>query len=271
MSQSTKNPAVEEKRVTISNKHGEKLVGVLHDSGSKEIVAVCHGFQSTKDNTNMKKLAKALVKEGISAFRFDFAGNGDSEGTFGYGNYWREADDLHSVVEYFAGKNRVVSVILGHSKGGNVVLLYASKFHDIKTVVNISGRYTPKNGIKERLGDDFLERIKKEGFIDVKDKKGEVLYRVTEESLMDRINTDMHKACQQIDQDCSVLTIHGSADTIVPAGDASEFAKVIPNHKLHIIEGADHGYRSHQTELASTVLEFVKSRLQQQHDKSSTI
>ncbi|CAI0387322.1 unnamed protein product [Linum tenue] len=220
------SPAVEEKRVTISNKHGEKLVGVLHDSGSKEIVAVCHGFQSTKDNTNMKKLAKALVKEGISAFRFDFAGNGDSEGTFGYGNYWREADDLHSVVEYFAGKNRVVSVILGHSKGGNVVLLYASKFHDIKTVVNISGRYTPKNGIKERLGDDFLERIKKEGFIDVKDKKGEVLYRVTEESLMDRINTDMHKACQQIDQDCSVLTIHGSADTIVPAGDASEFAKV---------------------------------------------
>ncbi|CAI0387922.1 unnamed protein product [Linum tenue] len=260
---------VPQNRVIIPNKHGEKLVGLLHDSGSKEIVVLCHGFQSSKDYTAMSNLANALEKEGITAFRFDFAGNGESEGTFAYGNYGREADDLRSVVEHFAGENRVVSVILGHSKGGNVVLLYASKFHDTRNVVNVSGRYDLMRGIEERLGKDFLERIKKEGFIDVKNQAGEVKYRATEEALMDRLNTDMHKACQQIDQDCSVLTIHGSADEIIPVEDALEFAKIIPNHKLHIIEGADHGYSSHQTELASVVLEFIKSRLQLQ-DKSST-
>lgn len=41
----------------------------------------------------------------------------ESEGSFAYGNYWREADDLRAVVEHFSGANRVVSVILGHSKG----------------------------------------------------------------------------------------------------------------------------------------------------------
>ncbi|CAN0915085.1 Putative uncharacterized protein YDL057W [Linum grandiflorum] len=266
MAQSAQSPVVLQKRVIIPNKHGEKLVGLLHDCGSKEVVVLCHGFQSSKDYRTMTNLAVALEKEGISAFRFDFAGNGESEGSFVYGSYKREADDLRSVVEHFGGENRVVNVVLGHSKGGGAVLLYASKYHDIKKVVNISGRYDLKRGIDARLGKDFLERIKKEGFIsiDIKNRAGEVVkFPVTEKDLYDRMNTDMHEACQQIDKNCSVLTIHGSADETVPVEDALEFAKVIPNHKLHIVEGADHGFSSHQPELASLVIEFVKSSLQQ--------
>lgn len=41
----------------------------------------------------------------------------ESEGSFHYGNYWREADDLRAVVQYFCGANRAVGAILGHSKG----------------------------------------------------------------------------------------------------------------------------------------------------------
>lgn len=37
-----------QQRVIIENRHGEKLVGILHDTGSKELVIVCHGFQSSK-------------------------------------------------------------------------------------------------------------------------------------------------------------------------------------------------------------------------------
>ena len=116
-----------------------------------------------------------------------------------------------------------------------MVLLYASKYHDIKTVVNISSRYDLKTGVKERLGEDFMERIKKDGFIDVQKSgnkpsvhfsppftstgyhllisfffdhlrtstsAGNILYRVTEASLMDRLNTNMHEACLQIDKGC---------------------------------------------------------------------
>lgn len=64
-----------------------------------------------------------------------------------------------------------------------------------------------------------------------------------------------------------MLTVHGSADKVIPLEDAHEFAKIIPNHKLHIIEGADHGYSDHQAELASAVLDFIKSCLRQ--DKAS--
>ncbi|KAB2077090.1 hypothetical protein ES319_A06G080000v1 [Gossypium barbadense] len=166
------------------------------------------------------------------------------------------------------GESHVVSAILGHSKGGNVVLLYASKYQDLRIVVNVSGRYDLKRGIAERLGEDFIEIIKKDGHIDVKNKTGGIEYRVTEEALMDRLRTDMLEACLKIDKECRVLTVHGSADEIISIEDALEFAKVIPNHQLHIIEGANHGYTSHQTELASTVVKFIASALEQDKDSS---
>jgi pimeloyl-ACP methyl ester carboxylesterase len=162
--------------------------------------------------------------------------------------------------------NRVVTIILGHSKGGDVVLLYASKYHDIPNVINLSGRYDLKKGIGERLGEDFLERIKQQGYIDVKD--GDSGYRVTEESLMDRLNTDMHEACLKIDKECRVLTVHGSGDETVPVEDAKEFAKIIPNHELQIVEGADHCYTNYQSQLVLTVMEFIKSHCEEKNDKT---
>ncbi|KAI3756042.1 hypothetical protein L1987_55855 [Smallanthus sonchifolius] len=75
---------------------------------------------------------------------------------------------------------------------------------------------------------------------------------------MDRLTTNTSAACQLIPQNCRVLSIHGSADKIVPMEDAMEFAKHILNNKLHIVNGADHEYTCHQNELASIVLGFVK-------------
>lgn len=248
---------ISQEKIVIRNNFGENLVGILHETGSMELVIICHGFRSSKESKTLMSLTDALTKEKICVFRFDFAGNGDSEGTFQYGNYRREVDDLRAVILYFSGQKREVNAIVGHSKGGNVVLLYASMYRDISKVVNISGRFDLGRGIIDRLGKDFMQRIRDDRFINVSDKRGKFMYRVTEESLMDRLSTDMHAACLSIDQNCKVLTVHGSEDEIVPTEDALEFAKYITNHKLHIIEGADHRYASHQFLLARILLEFV--------------
>lgn len=266
MTQSLADRAVQQRRVVIENNHDEKLSGILHETGSKQLVIVCHGFQSSKERIPMVNLAAALEKEGISAFRFDFAGNGESEGSFQYGNYRREAEDLRAVVQHFRRENRVISAVIGHSKGGNVVLLYASKYNDVHAVVNISGRFNLEKGMEGRLGKDFLLRLKQHGYIDVFNRKGKFEYRVTEESLKDRLTTDIHAVCLLIQQECRVLTVHGSMDKFVPAEDALEFAKFIPNHKLHIIEGANHEYTSHQGELTSVVLDFLRENFNAEKD-----
>lgn len=59
-----------------------------------------------------------------------------------------------------------------HIAGGDCVLLYASMYHDIPAVVNISGRYDLKRGIEERFGKNIWERLGKDGYIDVKTKSG---------------------------------------------------------------------------------------------------
>ncbi|KAL3625358.1 hypothetical protein CASFOL_030812 [Castilleja foliolosa] len=283
--------AAMQQKITVQNKRGEKLVGVLHETGSPKLVVLCHGFCSTKEFNIMVNLGAALENEGISSFRFDFSGNGcatylslkvkrfdrivpcrleltcrESEGSFHFGNYSSEAEDLRSVVEYFKGLKRSTVAVIGHSKGGDVVLLYASKYHDIPAVVNISGRYDLKRGLEERLGKDFLEKLKKDGYIDIKNKSGEVDYRVTDESMTERLNTNMHKACLSIDQRCRVFIVHGSADEVIPVEDGHEFAKIIPNNRLQIVEGANHCYTSHQDELVATVLPFIKECVQQCED-----
>ncbi|XP_011627674.1 mycophenolic acid acyl-glucuronide esterase, mitochondrial isoform X3 [Amborella trichopoda] len=257
--------------VIIPNKYNERLVGLLHEAGSKPIVVLCHGFRSSKDDSTIKAITTALTREGISAFHFDFSGNGESDGSFQYGNYWKEVEDLRSVVEYLSGAQRKIIAIVGHSKGGNAVLLYASKYHDVDTVVNVCGRFDLCQGIVGRLGKDFMEKIKNDIFIDVKDRNGKFEYRVTEESLMDRLSTDMHVASPMIDKNCRVLTIHGTKDEIVPVEDALEFDKLIPNHKLHTIEGANHVYSSHGSELASTVVDFIKAGYLPENQQSQEV
>ncbi|KAH1067469.1 hypothetical protein J1N35_032456 [Gossypium stocksii] len=40
--------SVEQRRIVIRNSHGENLVGILRETGSKVLVIICHGFQSKK-------------------------------------------------------------------------------------------------------------------------------------------------------------------------------------------------------------------------------
>ncbi|GJR88981.1 alpha/beta hydrolases superfamily protein [Tanacetum coccineum] len=122
----------------------------------------------------MVNLAIAFANKGISAFRFDFTGNGDSGGSFQYGNNYREVDDLRSVMQCFEQEKRFVTAIIGYSKGGNVVLFYALRFKDVNNVVNISGRFDLRRGIEGHLGKDYLKRMKQYGFIDVANRKGKL-------------------------------------------------------------------------------------------------
>ncbi|KAI3966816.1 hypothetical protein MKX01_006753 [Papaver californicum] len=200
---------IEQQRIIIKNKFGENLVGVLHETGSTQVIILCHGFTSNRESSVKLNVADALTKEGTSVFRFDFSGNGESEGTFEFGNCNKEADDLHSVVLYFSGMKRVIDGILGESKDYVWYLLkysiicsfcisyfnccyiflnkfplrrrygalvYAWKYHDVPIVINVSGCYDMEKGIAELiLGKGFMERIKENGFIDVEDKEGRLV------------------------------------------------------------------------------------------------
>ncbi|KAI5072383.1 hypothetical protein GOP47_0012993 [Adiantum capillus-veneris] len=248
-------------KLSIPNGRGEKLVGILEDTTSSHVIILCHGFRSSKEDGVLSSLSSTFIAMGLSTFRFDFSGSGESEGTFQYGSYWTDAEDLRCVVCYWRAQGRQVDTLVGHSKGGNAVLLYASKYKDVGTLVNISGRFHLKDGIKKRLGENYLQVIESRGFLDVTDKFGKVEYRVTKESLKERLNTDMEAALGCIPINCRVLTVHGSRDETVSCEEARSFDRLISNHTLRILDDAGHYFRKHHQALNLIVGEFVKVSL----------
>ncbi|CAH8366859.1 unnamed protein product [Eruca vesicaria subsp. sativa] len=246
-SEGSSSCAQQQEKIEIQNSHNEKLVGLLHETGSREVVVLCHGFKSDKNNTILKNVAAALEKEGISAFV------SISLVTERVKAVSITVTTITKLMTYTLSSNTSLPRTLSLPP----LLDTVEEYGNIRNVINISGRYDLRKGI--RLGDGYLERIKEQGFIDAKEGKSE--FRVTQESLMERLNTDMHDACLKIEKEVRVLTVHGSGDKVVSVGDAEEFGKIIPNHKLEILKNADHGYTKHQSLLVSTVMEFIKAVL----------
>jgi pimeloyl-ACP methyl ester carboxylesterase len=51
-------------------------------------VILAHGYMSTRNSELLVRLATALARDGgLASLRFDFSGNGESEGRFRYGCY----------------------------------------------------------------------------------------------------------------------------------------------------------------------------------------
>ena len=65
--------SVVQQKVIIPNKYGEKLVGVLHETESSEVVILCHGFRSTKVGVcNLQSGSSFLsISINFSSFQFD--------------------------------------------------------------------------------------------------------------------------------------------------------------------------------------------------------
>ena len=214
------------------------------------------------------ELCDSVLKEvsGISAvFRFDFTGCGQSEGEFDYGGYRKQVADIGSAVAAVRARGYAVHALIGHSMGGNSVLLYAASHpNDIPAIVNINCRYQMTRGLP--FGPDQLTALQQHGFFDWK-PRGTTLdtVRVTQETINERLSLDMDCVRKIASRDESgqyrvrVLTVHGNNDTVVPVQDAHRFAELINNHTLRTLDDCDHNYTTQQAKLMliTTVCEWM--------------
>jgi len=82
--------------------------------------------------------ADYLTKRGIGVLRFDDRGIGKSKGNFAAATSFDFADDVNSAVEYLKGRNDLAGVkigLMGHSEGGIIAPIVASKRNDISFIV----------------------------------------------------------------------------------------------------------------------------------------
>jgi pimeloyl-ACP methyl ester carboxylesterase len=61
-------------------------------------------------------------------------------------------------------------------------------------------------------------------------------------------------------QHSKILTVHGTADSVIPVEDGKGYAELIPNSDLVIVEGADHNFRGkpeHAEQLIQVVVDYM--------------
>ncbi|KAG1674425.1 hypothetical protein FOA52_012952 [Chlamydomonas sp. UWO 241] len=171
--------------------------------------------------------------------------------------------DLQSAVAYARGTlGRMVVAIVGHSKGGDVVLMYGSAFDDVPLVVNIAGRFNMTRGFRERFGEATIAKVEHLGQVKQKvmsDLGQPIEFMLTKHDLAERAGIDMVAVCSKITL-AEVLTVHGSGDTVIPIEDAQAFASAIRQHQLLVVEGADHNFRTpaHAEEAVRKIVAFIE-------------
>ncbi len=230
--------------IELDDSYGNPVQAILsipEKAGS--IAIMSHGFTSHKNSKLYRDLEGPLNCMGIGTVRYDYFGHGPAYGhQKGYGvssntTLSKTSESLKTIVKFVRAQGDYDVGLLGSSFGGLVSLVVASQDPDIKALVLKSSVTEPIRFWRERLGDEKIEKWKKEGIIHV--TQDVIEYDLGLEYWKDVQGYDTLTMARNIS--CPALIIHGEKDACVPISQSYELAKIL-NAEVSVIEGADHSY-----------------------------
>lgn len=248
-----------QEKLYFKNSRGNRLCGILSDptpGKEKPIIILCHGHSSSKETNTFIQLEKILNSNGISDFRFDFYGHGESEGKFEDATISEAVDDVLNAIKFVKQKGYKKIGLVGSSFGGMASLLAASKTNDLYALVLKSPVSDYSGKIITQETKYPIDVWKKQGFIYYTNSKGEKL-RLNYSFFEDAKTVSGYEAAKKIK--IPALIVHGDKDEDVPVEQSRKTAKLIKNCRLEIIEGADHRYTNpeHFENMLKLVSEFI--------------
>lgn len=222
----------------------------------KPVVIFCHGYKGFKDWGAWHLVAEEFAKAGFFFLKFNFSHNGgtvenpidfpDLE-AFSENTYTKELDDVQRVLEelkQYKAADSSQTYIIGHSRGGGLALL-AAELHDniLKTstwagVSDFAARF--------HEGTDAFEQWKKTGITYVENvrTKQQLPHKFSfyEDFAANKEAYTIERAVRETQK--PLLIIQGTEDPAVVMAEAESLNKWAPKAKLHVIEGADHGFQT---------------------------
>lgn len=221
----------------ILNKSNERLsVSInIKNPHSSDLIILCHGTLSSKNSPLISYLDTHL---NTNSLKFDFSGNGDSEGVFNIGGFDKEVEDIQSIVQHCRSIGYNIVALLGHSKAGNTVLLYSNRYNDIPLIITLAARYNMS--ILPKILLKYEEHVYTHGSA-VATMRGKS-YIFTQEGLEERKNMNMAYILSRVQS--SVLVLHGETDDITSFQDSAVIAAALGNRLKDrvLIPECDHNF-----------------------------
>lgn len=241
--------------------HGKHLKPIVTDVFYEEnhqprkIVVFCHGYKGFKDWGAWNLMAEAFAKSGFFFVKFNFSHNGGSVEqpidfpdleAFGNNNYAKELDDLESVLDWILSEEKFKKEInindisiIGHSRGGGIVLLKANEDARVKKVITLAGVSDYKSRFPKK---ENFKNWKEKGVFYVKNgrthQKMPHFFQFYEDFVKNEHRLNIQKATHQLK--IPHLIIHGDKDTSVKIKEAENLHAWNKSSQLEIIENADH-------------------------------
>jgi alpha-beta hydrolase superfamily lysophospholipase len=221
-------------KVNFQNSEGLNLFGALHtpEETTNSAVIISHAFTASKDRKRLVETAEALANNGITAFRIDFGGCGESdEREITIKN---QVDDLKSAISYLKNKGYDRIGLLGESLGGiTSILAYDESISTMVLWAPVTKSKIPTLIQKEEI----KEELNEEGYI-IFHKEGRE-FKIPKEYLEERLNVNTKEILQKIK--CPVLIIHGDADPTLPISDSKEAMQFLSQEsQLEIVKSKEH-------------------------------
>jgi pimeloyl-ACP methyl ester carboxylesterase len=235
-----------EQAITFTDPDGHRTAGVITTppAATDRLVLLCHGFLSNKHSSTNRALTTRLTAQGLATFRFDFFGQGDSEGPFERLTLTTAVRQAAAAVDLVRSKGYRRIGIVGSSFGGLVAILTASQMTATGQPLVSLGLKCPVPDFPEMLrlefGEQGMERWKQQNLVpDV--TGGTEPVRLQYAFYQDCLRYDAYKAAEQITT--PTLIVQGDRDEYVGLHQSQRLYEALAGEKrLEVLAGADHSF-----------------------------
>lgn len=230
------------------------------DYGNKEGTPIIYLHGWGQNIEMMEPIAKPFQKNHRLVI-LDLPGFGASEEPKEIWSLEDFVEMLHALLQELHIEN---PSLIGHSFGGKIALLYASKYKTNKLLL-LSSPYKVKIK-KQSLKVRFLKKASKIPGLNklsnsIKKHLGSTDYKnaspMMRDILVKHVNTDLTEIAKKIT--CPTFIIWGSKDEAVPVSDAYELEKIIANCGLVVYENCTHYAYLERVKQTNAIIEsFIK-------------
>lgn len=227
-----------------------------NDGQPKPVVIFCHGYKGFKDWGTWPLVAEAFANKGYFFLKFNFSHNGGTPeqpidfpdlDAFAKNNFSKELDDLDRVLHFITSESEVSPQLnseqinlIGHSRGGGIVLIKAEEDERIHKVITWAGVCDFKLRFQE--GTESFEAWQKTGvtYIENSRTKQQLPHYIQfyEDFKANEHRFTIKRAVQDLTK--PHLILQGTDDETVTTKEAEALHFWNPESTLKIIEKGDH-------------------------------
>lgn len=231
------------------------------DGRAKPVVVFVHGFKGFKDWGHFNVLADWFARRGFVFVKLNLShngvvvgGSGDLEDleAFGRNNFSIELDDLGTLLDALhqpdqtgipaAEMDLSRLALIGHSRGGGLVLLKAAEDARVRAVATWAAISNVNPGWTEQQ----IAQWQQQGVMHVENSRTKqqlpLYYQLAENYYQNQARLDIEQNLRQHLADRPVLLLHGDQDETVPLERARQLHAWQSAAELRVLAGTTHNF-----------------------------